>query len=512
MFKEKVHIQQQRLFIPYVILCITLAIFLLTLFSKSILGHRYYLHLSESNRTKEIKQIAPRGVFFDRDGMAMVSNLKSEKYGFVRHYTSPKATAHLLGYLSLPDQINLHDYSCGAPPLSNQFMGRIGLEKYFECLLRGLPGKSIVEINALGKQLRELARQEPIRGKNINLTVSLALQKTAERAFAGRAGAAVATDPQTGEVLLFYSSPSYDPNRLLSQEGLYEELSEREDQPLFNRLSSGLYPPGSVIKPLLALGALEEGIITKETIYEDNGIYKLGGLEFGNWYFLQYGKTEGEVNVVKAIKRSNDIFFYHLGTKMGLSKINQWFGRFGLSERSLNQYFSQSQSLLPTADWKKRTLKEPWFLGDTVNLSIGQGYLLVNPLQLHQALSIIAANGKKCELTFVRGELRPCQKLELMADHLETIQRGMVAACENGGTGWPFFDFKIKGKPLRVACKTGTAEAGGAKATPHAWFTVYAPVENPQIALTVLLENGGEGSSEAAPVAKQILEQFFSLY
>jgi len=512
MFKEEVHTYQQRLIFPYLILCLILVIFLLSLFSKSILGHKYYLHLSERNRTRETKILAPRGVFFDRDQVALVSNQVSEKYGYTRNYLYPEATAHLLGYLSLPDGVNLQDYSCGAPPLSNQFMGKIGLEKYFECQLRGKPGKSIAEVNALGERTRELARQEPQQGQNISLSISLSLQRKANTVFAGRRGAAIATDPQTGEVLLFYSSPSFDLNRLVKQKGLYAELSKREDKPLFNRLSSGLYPPGSVIKPLLALGALEEGAITESTIYEDNGIYKLGGLEFGNWYYLQYGKTEGEVDVIKAIKRSNDIYFYHLGVEMGLSKINNALRGFGLEEKDLNKYLPQSQSLLPNSAWKEETLGEPWYLGDTVNLSIGQGYLLVNPLQLHQSLSILANGGRRCGLTFVRGDLRPCRKLKLSSGHLEIIKQGMVAACRNGGTGWPFFDFKVAGKPLTVACKTGTAEAGGTKATPHAWFTVFAPAQNPEVILTVLLENGGEGSSEAAPIAKEILEEFFSLY
>jgi len=512
MFKEQVHNCQQRLILPYFVLCLILVVFLLTLFSKSILGHKYYLHLSEKNRTKEIKLIAPRGVFFDRDQVALVSNRQSAKYGFTRNYLYPEATAHLLGYLSLPDDVNLQDYSCGAPPLSNQFMGKIGLEKYFECQLRGRPGKSIVEVNALGERTRELARQEAQQGQNISLSISLALQKKAAAAFAKRRGAAIATNPQTGEVFLYYSSPSFDPNRLVKDRGLYTQLTQQEDKPLFDRLSSGLYPPGSVIKPLIALGALEEGAIDKTTVYEDNGIFKLGGLEFGNWYYLQYGKTEGEVDVVRAIKRSNDIFFYNVGVEMGITKINSWLRRFGLEGNDLESYLPQAQSLLPSSAWKKKVLGEPWYLGDTVNLSIGQGYLLVNPLQLHQSLSLLASEGRRCSLSFVRGDLRPCQKLDLSSEHLETVTQGMVAACQNGGTGWPFFDFKVQGKRLRVACKTGTAEAGGAKATSHAWFTVFAPVDNPEIILTVLLENGGEGSSDAAPIAKEILAEFFSLY
>ncbi|OGK74968.1 hypothetical protein A2575_03490 [Candidatus Roizmanbacteria bacterium RIFOXYD1_FULL_41_24] len=510
MFNQQGHLYKNRLILAYFVLLSVFLILLQSLFSKTILGHKYYHSLSETNRVKEEKIIAPRGVFLDRDGRLLVVNDKNELYGYSRRYLYPKATAHLLGYLSLPDEVNLQDYSCGAQPLTNQFIGKTGLEKYFECRLRGQLGKAIYETNALGEKTRELARQEPKEGENIKLTVSLKLQKTALKAFGSLKGAAIASNPKTGEILLFHSSPSYNNNQIVRENGLYTQLSQDENKPLFNRLALGLYPPGSVVKPLIALGALENGVITPETQYTDNGIFKLGGVEFGNWYYLQYGKTEGEVDVIKGIKRSNDIFFYHLGVEMGIGEINRWLTKFGLKEQSLQQYFNQSQSLLPNAQWKKQTLNEPWYLGDTVNLSIGQGYLLVNPVQFHVAASIIASNGHKCQLAFDKNSLRHCQDLRFDQKHLDTVIQGMVQACSPGGTGWPFFDYKINGKQWSVACKTGTAESTADGALPHAWFTVFAPVLDPEIVLTVLVENGGEGSEVAAPIAKQILTEFFS--
>ena len=510
MFNQEERNLHQKLIPIYFIILLTFVILALSLISKSIFGHKYYSYLSDTNRTREIKTIAPRGVFFDRENIPLVSNVANKKYGYTRYYLYPMETAHLLGYMSLPDKVNLNDYSCGAPPLSNQFVGKSGLEKYYECLLRGTPGKSIVEINALGKVTRELARQEPKQGQNVHLTLSLVLQQKAAQLLKGKKGTVIATEPQTGRVLLFYSSPSFDNNAIVKEKGLYGLLSGDKNKPLFNRLTLGLYPPGSVIKPLIALGALEEGVINRETEYVDDGEFELGGLKFGNWYYLQYGKTEGSLNVVRAIKRSNDIFFYHLGVEMGVSDINRWLKKFGLNEKGAQKYLSQSEGLLPTNAWKKKTLGEPWYLGDTVNLSIGQGYLLVNPLQMHQSISVIANNGFKCDLVFNEADLRHCESLDLSQAHLDTIVEGMVGACDNGGTGWPFFDFKVRNERLKVACKTGTAESGSLEASPHAWFTVFAPAQNPKIILTVLLENGGEGSTDAAPIAKEILLDFFS--
>ncbi len=511
MFNYQEQRQKERYILSYFALLLIFLVLTSSLVFKTVIAHKYYSVLSEANRVREELNIAPRGVFFDTNGQALTANDNNPKHGFIRRVLYPEATAHLLGYLALPDQVSLQDYSCGAPPLSNQFIGKTGLEKFFECQLRGKSGKTIYETDALGKKSRELARIDPIQGRNINLTVSLPLQKAANDAFGSAlTGGVIASDPKTGAVLLYYSSPGFNSNLLLSKVGLYHELETNMQKPLFDRLALGLYPPGSVIKPILALGALEKGIISKETTFEDQGTLKLGGVEFGNWYYLQYGKTEGKVDVIKAIKRSNDIYFYQLGIKMGVNNIDSWLKKFGFHERSLAQYFPQSQSLLPDQVWKKKTLGENWYLGDTVNLAIGQGYLLVNPIQMHMAIAILANQGKKCELYFSKNGLRHCQNLGLNQEHLNTVVSGMVQACAPGGTGWPLFDYTVNKKRVVTACKTGTAEAADNKALPHAWFTVMAPIPDPKIVLTVLVEHGGEGSEVAAPIAKQILDTFFA--
>jgi len=505
MFKNREQSRGFRFYLMYFILLVFFLFLVLELFKKTVLSHRYYVKLAEANRLHEEVVIAARGIFFDRESNILVQNKQDEKHGFKRQYLYPQATAHVLGYLSLPEQVNLKDYTCGVPPSPNQYVGKIGLEKAFECQLRGEAGKVVYEVDAQENKTRELARKNPKRGKNLNLSISLAMQKKAKELFGNLKGAAVASNPQTGEILLFYSSPSFNSN----DRQAINDLISSEDKPLFNRITLGQYPPGSTIKPIIALGALEEKIISDKTIIEDTGILKLGGVEFGNWYWLQYGKKDGSLNVVKAIKRSNDIFFYQLGMKMGLNKLNKWFTKLELNQESLKKYFPQGKSLLPTNQWKKTQIGEPWYTGDTVNLSIGQGYLLLNPFQLHQGISTIVNDGTSCLPMFIKDSLRHCKNLGFNQANLDLVKKGMVGACESGGTGWPFFDYKVNGERLKVGCKTGTAEAQQEEALPHAWFTVYAPAENPEIVLTVLIENSGEGSKIAAPLAKKLLNSYF---
>jgi penicillin-binding protein 2 len=510
LYKSNKQSNNSRIYLYYLICLLVFVFFVFELFKKTIIANKYYKKLSEINRTKEEIILAPRGIFFDRTGKPLVVNITDKKYGLKREYLYPEETAHLLGYMSLPNEINLKDYGCGAPPLSNQFLGKVGLEKYFECLLRGENGKKLYEVNASGEKLRELALIEAKQGNNINLSISLELQQTAHKAFNGQRGAAIATDPTTGEVLLFYSSPSYNTNMIGSNHTIFNNLSNHPDKPFFNRLASATYPPGSVIKPFFALGALEEGVVNSKTTFEDTGIFKLGNVEFGNWYFLQYGKKDGLVDTVKAISRSNDIFFYQIGVKMGQKKLLHWLKVFDFNNTDLAAYFPQAQGLLPTNDWKIKNLGEKWYTGDTVNLSIGQGFMQINPAQLHFAMATLANKGKKCPLTFVKNKLGHCQELGIDKNNIQVIEQGMIQACSDGGTAWPLFDFKINGKLGQLACKTGTAESGGNKALPHAWFTVYAPAENPRFALTIFVENGGEGSGVAAPIAKKILHSYFS--
>lgn len=512
---ERIYERRFRRFIILLgVLIFVFCLIIAALFKVSVIAHNYYTTLANTNKTKEVLIQPPRGVFFDRDNTPLVINEENKRYGYIRKYLFPEEYAHVLGYVGLPGNDSLNDHTCGKPPLSEQYMGKTGLEKYFECRVRGIPGKILYEIDARGQKKSSLARNNSQQGENITLSLSTKLQKIARSQFGEKKGAVIASNPENGEIYLFYSSPSFDSNIFFGDKTgeEYNSLVQNKDKPLLNRLTQALYPPGSVIKPFIALAALADGIITSQTTYEDTGIFKFGGIEFGNWYFLQYGKKEGPVNVEKAIMRSNDIYFYQVGLKLGAQKMASWFKRFRLLADDLRPYFSQVEGLIPTEEWKKRTLREKWYLGDTVNMSIGQGYTLLSPSQIQQGVSLVASGGKECPFTFLKGERRHCKEGIISPTDAQTVINGMVQACDTGGTGWPFFDFKINGKRVKVACKTGTAESVNNKTNPHAWFTVFAPVEKPRIAMTVLVENGGEGSSVAAPIAKKILEEFLSVY
>ena len=285
-----------------------------------------------------------------------------------------------------------------------------------------------------------------------------------------------------------------------------------QNKPLFNRAIEGTYPPGSLFKLVLAAGALEEKKINDKTTFEDTGILKAGPLSFGNWYFLQYGKTDGMVDIIKAIRRSNDIFFYKTGDLLTPNKIKKWAEIFGYGLKT-GIGLSETEGLVPSPFWKEETIKDSWYLGDTYNFSIGQGYLLVSPLQVNQTTAVFANGGYLCKPNLLKSDVKTsrrdvsttCKKLPIADKTLSLIREGMKQACSTGGTGWPFFDFKPS-----VGCKTGTAESQSKESIPHAWFTVFAPFEVPEIVLTVLIEESGQGSDIAAPIAKEILQYYFA--
>jgi penicillin-binding protein 2 len=276
-----------------------------------------------------------------------------------------------------------------------------------------------------------------------------------------------------------------------------------------------------------------------------------GTQRFGNWEYLKSGKSDGDVNVVGALKRSNDVYFYQLGEKFTPQKIKQWAETFGFDKVS-GLGIEENPGSVPSPFWKEETLKEKWYTGDTYNFSIGQGYLLVTPLQIARSTSVFANNGSLCDSTLLKTDSDDnkelegykavhCTKLPLSDTTLDVVKQGMVAACATGGTAWPLFNFtvndysnaptptptliptgetasgsakivaktKVPQRPVELACKTGTAESHYKSGIPYAWFTVYGPVQNPEIVVTVMIEEGGEGSDVAVPVAKEVLKTYF---
>lgn len=518
---------------PFRILLLAgLFILCLKLLSLTLVNGAYYRNLSQNNRLLVKSLPAARGIIYDRKGVALVRNkiqyrlkdngrlkiLNDEEAAkleitnrqkllnaeplILREYLFPFETAHLLGYVSeaTPEDLKNGLYKPG------DFKGHSGLEETYDQFLRGKDGKKMQEVDALGKPIKDLAVIDPKQGLNLTLTVDLDLQKTARQEMEGRRGAVVATNPQNGEVLLLYSSPSFDLNKPS------DYLSDKDGRlPFLNRVITGQYPPGSTFKIVVAAAGLESGKIKPESTVVDNGVLEIGPYKFPNWLWLKRGQTDGPVNVVSALKRSNDIFFYKAGEWTGLTTLTEYAKKFGLGQKLGIDIPGEATGLWPDPEWKLKTKGESWYLGDTYHLAIGQGDLLVTPLQVNIWTAAIASHGIIHRPHFVSSETNSSEgfNLHLKNETVSLIKEGLFKACSPGGTGWPLFDFKVKGAIIKTACKTGTAEFGGPNKKTHAWFTIFAPLENPGIALTVLVEEGGEGSDVAAPVAKKILEKWF---
>ncbi len=323
----------------------------------------------------------------------------------------------------------------------------------------------------------------PVAGENLTVSLDLNLQKASYEAMAGFKGAVVVSIPRTGEILALVSRPSFDPEHV-------SDYLDASGQPLFDRSISGTYPPGSTFKIITATAGLETGAIKPATRILDTGVLEIGPYKFPNWKWLRGGGTEGLLDVVGAIQKSNDIFFYKVGELAGVDNLIFWARKFGLGERLGIDLPGETRGVIvKTRDW---------YLGDTYHLAIGQGDLLVTPLQVNAWTSVIANGGKLCK-PHVYGPPN-CKDLKIKPETISLIRKGMEEACQPGGTGYPLFGFNPQ-----VACKTGTAEYGTESKT-HAWFTAFAS----DISVTVLVEGGGEGSDVAAPIAKKILEAWFA--
>lgn len=491
------------------ILFVSLFILAWRLFDLTIIRGHEFRSLSDSNRTQERIIHAPRGRILDRTGRMLADNVPVSAYNYSRWYPGGQATSSVTGYTGEVTEKELADpyYKLrGYRP--GDRIGRMGIEAIFEGKLRGRDGRELVEVNASGEVTRTLGKIESVPGEDIPISIDRSLTLTALQAFpTDQKGAIVVSRPTTGEVLAIITSPSYDAN-IFSQ-----TLPENPNLPMFNRAIGGVYPPGSTFKIVTAIAGLEEGAISGKTLFEDTGELRIGPFTFSNWLFTQYGKTEGFVDIVKAMQRSNDIFFYKLGEAVGITKLGVWARRLGVGTQLGIEIPGEAAGLMPDPTWKakkfntekdKEARSDEWYVGDTYHVAIGQGYLLATPLQVNHWTNSIAAQGKLCKPTIEKKQ-RECKDLGIQKQTVALITEGMTKACEPGGTGWPLFNFMVP-----VACKTGTAEFGDPQNRTHAWFTAFAPIEEPEISVTVLVEEAGEGSEKAAPIAKKILEEWFS--
>lgn len=455
-----------------------------------IIKGEYYRNLSEGNRIDRIKIVANRGKILARGGEVL------EGPDF----------AHLTGYLAETNEFEVGkvDPKCieNGPMKLGQIVGRGGLQERYNCLLSGINGEELIEVNSRGEKIRSIGTRNPIPGQDLKTNIDYNLQKAIAKEMDGRLGSVVATDKK-GHVLALYSSPSFDP------EDIKPAIND-PNLPLFNRAIGGLYHPGSIFKPLVAIAALEEKKIDKDFRYNDEGVVTVesiyGNYSYSNWYFSQYGGKEGEIDITKALARSTDTFFYKIGEFVGIDNLVEWMKRFGLTKPTDIDVDGEVLSLIPSPDWKEKVKKEKWFLGNTYHFSIGQGDLALTSVAIHRADLTVSNGGKLCNLKIVGDTV--CTNLKIKKENIDLVKEGMKKACATGGTGFTFFDFTEKHNGLEVACKTGTAETNEDDKT-HAWFTVFAPIENPEIHLTVMVEKSGEGSRVAGPVARKVMDEYF---
>lgn len=531
-----------RDFLLLTVFGILFTILLFKLFSLQILEGSYYRSLSDSNRIKTIITHAPRGGIFDRNGKPLVFNIPGFRrtvngktsvvskedalkilsenpensgleYDSIRDYPYKDIFAHVLGFTGQISQDELKEPKF-AGRKADDLVGKTGIEQYYEDILRGQDGKQLIEVDSRGRIIRKLGETDPLPGRDITLNLDLDLQKAAFSAMKDvKRGAVVVSTPK-GEILALLSKPSFDPNLFTkpnpSERALQNILFDDKNQTLLDRAISGAYPPGSTFKLVVASAGLEDKVIDENWQVEDKGIINVGSFSFSNWYFSQYGKTEGLVNVVKGIKRSNDIFFYKLAEEIGVDKISEFAKKFGLGKPLGIDLEGEAGGLVPTQEWKKSQIGESWYLGDTYHYGIGQGYLLTTPLQVNGWTQSLANGGTLYQPQLIKSQKSKIKSQKFLSGKtVQLIKEGMVQSCSTGGVAWPLFDFKVKGKPVQIACKTGTAQHGSENTLPHAWITLFAPAVNPQIVVTVLAEESGEGSNVAAPIAKKILEEWF---
>jgi penicillin-binding protein 2 len=502
-------------------------------FNLSLIKGKYYHNLSVNNRVVEKIIPAGRGKILDRNGRVIAQSwyqyfkiegesklpkergefngelLESEDYTYeiLREYPYGEALAFVSGYVSKVNVEDLKEEKCGKKLQLESIFGRGGVEESFDCELSGVDGKRLVEVDALGKYLRELGRHNPEEGKDVILSVDAYWQNKIFEFVKDKKAVVIMSNPSNGEVLAMVSSPAFNPNVFSferNNEKIKDYLVDDVNFPLLNRAIATRYHPGSVFKIVMATAGLEEGVIDEETLIEDTGFIEVGDYTYRNWAWTKSGKTDGMINVVDALKRSNDIFFYKLGERLGPNNIKSWADKFGYSQKSGIDLAGEIDNVVPNPEWKKEVKNEVWFLGNTYHLSIGQGDLNVTPLSVNLMTNVLANDGVKCDLTLLKGEKAECKDLKISGKNLALVKKGLVEACNQGGTAWPLFNFETE-----IACKTGTAEVGDGSDDTHAWLTAYAPAENPEISITVFVERGGEGSDEAAPIVGDILKEWF---
>ncbi len=434
-----------------------------------------------------------------------------------RNYPYGKMMAHMLGYVSEISDEELKNKDFANYALGDN-IGRYGLERTYEAYLRGKDGERRVEVDAMGREVRTLDIIEPTAGNNLYLNVDLDMQLALEKSFENKKGGSIALDTRTGGVLALVSRPAFDPNKFAS--GItkqdWQEIATDKYHPLQNRVIQGRYPPGSTFKVLLSLKALEDRIITESTAFPCRG-----GFAFGRRVFKCWKKGgHGNISVHRGIVESCDVFFYNVGLKLGIDRIHEMGEAIGLGKLTGIDLPNEKNGLIPSPEWKRKTFGEPWYEGETVSVSIGQGAVWLTPIQLAQLSAFVANEGVTFRPRIVNRIVSPEGKIlktfepvmnsnvKIRKDVFNAVREGMRGVVnEPGGTA-----YASRLQTVAMSGKTGTAQSVGEKghnAGDHAWFIAYAPSEEPSIAMSILVEYGGHGASVSAPIAKSLTEAYF---
>lgn len=429
-----------------------------------------------------------------------------------RHYLFGDVGAHLIGYIGKLNQRQYRDSEFRGLP-ADAFVGQWGTEMLFDKQLRGIPGERIVEVDALGRELRLIKEKPPLKGEDLILSMDLNLQKAAEESFGEKTGALVAIKPDTGEILSLVSKPSFDPNLFakgISQQQ-WTDLIYNPRNPLLNRALQSQYPPGSTFKIVTALAGLEEHVIDPETKVTCNG-----GISYGRWHFGCWQENGHKtLSLYRALVESCDVYFYEVGRRLGIDRVASYARELGLGKNSELKLVKERKGVVPDTKWKQEKKKQPWYLGETFNASIGQGYVSVTPYQMARLTGIISNGGYIHEPSLLKLAEKPlmAKKLNVSSENISEIKKGLYGVVnEPSGTGWA-----ARSSIVEICGKTGTAQVIGIRKDSrylhelhrdHAWFVAFAPCDKPEIALSVLVEHGGHGGAAAAPIAKRAIEAY----
>jgi penicillin-binding protein 2 len=451
-----------------------------------------------------------------------------------RNYQAGPGMAHVVGFIGRindNDMNHLREQNSERNYRGSVHIGKTGLEQSYETLLHGRTGFDQMETDASGRAVRMLSRIPPVPGKDLRLHLDVELQAVAEHAFGDYLGGLVALDPNPGGVLALVTKPGFDPN--LFVDGIdpetWKALNESPERPMVNRALRGIYPPGSTIKPFMALAGLELGLRKPEDTISDPGFFSLPNSrhQFRDW---KRG-GHGVVDLRRSISQSCDVYYYRLAVDMGIDRMHDTLAQFGLGEKTGIDLDGESAGLLPSRDWKQRRFKQIWYPGETVIAGIGQGYHLTTPLQLAAATAMLANGGKRVEPRLVQAVRDPLShawqprpgvvrgQMAIAPAHLAAVREGMMDVMRPGGTA----SVAGAGATYTIAGKTGTAQVVGIKQgaryeasrlsrqyRDHALFIAYAPAENPTIVVAVMVENGGHGGSTAAPIARAVFDYYLT--